>query len=412
MHTLFKSYLFGKHILVHDSVNKNENAFETLFSLANLFNIRIISGQELAEKEMIELASREIGVHVPAPFYKGFPQSVRALSKDALLFDQLVHYTVTYGFGNFSEAGHSLLEENFERIAFKENCEIKEFIILTEQEAVQKMGELVDDLLKSSRPINDVQYNLVKSYIDEYHYNISYCENKDTAIRLLLETKDTKYADFISIADILKVVERIQYECYNSQNIKKLNLKNQDRKFMKALIDAKFTRTEYTLTPYSNAIKECYERQAVWTGLLHHIHYKPVNELSEKFVQSIRSGKNISVLSSFEKAMERKDVKGAVTALVKGKGSGALLRKLNYILSRCKTKEDVQFIMSNMETNNPIILIQLLIQYATYKEKEARTFKFTKFNKLRIHTESPYEVNKRSSHISEVMRLCERGLNP
>ena len=139
MQKIFKDYLFGKHILVHESGVKCEDAFETLFALANLFNIRITEGQALATKDMIETASEQIGVDVPAPFYTGFPQSVRALSKDALLFDQLVHYTVTYGFGNFSEAGHSLLEEKFERAAFKEDCEIKDFVILTEQEAEIKM---------------------------------------------------------------------------------------------------------------------------------------------------------------------------------------------------------------------------------------------------------------------------------
>ena len=404
MQKIFKDYLFGKHILVHESGVKCEDAFETLFALANLFNIRITEGQALATKDMIKTASEQIGVDVPAPFYTGFPQSVRALSKDALLFDQLVHYTVTYGFGNFSEAGHSLMEEKFERAAFKEDCEIKDFVILTEQEAEIKMGELVDDLLKSTRPISDSQYELVKAYIDTYKYDISYCENKDTAIRLLLDTDDAKYARFITLADILKVVERIQFERYGSENIKKLNFKNKDRKLIKGLIDTKFTQADYTLTPYSNAVKECYERQAIWAGLLHHIHYEPVNELASQFVEGIRSGKNLSAYSRFEKAMMRKDIEGAVEALIKGKGSGAILRKLNYILSRCESEEDVKHVMCNMETDNPIILIQMLMQYATYKKEGARTFKFTKYNRLRTHTETVGEQRRRGTHLSEEIR--------
>lgn len=404
MKKVFKDYLFNKHYFVNDSGEKSEQAFETLFALANLFDIKITSGQSLAEEAMLHLAEEQIGYHVPEAFYRGFPQSVRALSKDALLFDQLVHYTVTYGFGNFSEAGHSLLEEQFERIAFDEDCEIKEFAILTEQEAVDKMEEYVADLLKSTRPLDEEQYQLVKGFIDEYSCSINYCENKDTAIRMLLESGNMIYARFISLADIIKVVERIYHEQYGADNIKKLNLKNKDRKFITALINAKFTDEEYILYPYSNAVRECYEKQAIWSGLLHHIHYKPVNELAAQFVDGIRNGKNISAFSGFEKAMAKKDIQSAVHALLKGKGSGALLRKLNYILSRCETEEEIAFVMEHMETKNPIILIQMLLQYAAYSADSARDFVFTRYNKLVVHKETKEEMEKRQSVISENVR--------
>ena len=269
---------------------------------------------------------------------------------------------------------------------------------------VIKLQEYVDDLLKSTRPISDSQYLMVKQYIAQYKYDISYCENKDTAIRLLLETSDVKYAQFISLADVLKILERIQYERYGSENIRKLNLKNKDRKFITSLIDAKFTKGDYVFMPYSNAIRECYERQAIWAGLLHHIHYKPVNEAAKAFVDGIRSGKNISAMSGFEKAMMRRDIQSAVEALEKGKGSGAILRKLNYILSRCVSEEEVQMVIRHIETENPIILIQLLMQYEIYKEEEARFFRFTKFNRLRKHKETLEEMFRRQSVISEKIR--------
>ena len=92
----YKEYLFNKHILVNDmEVPSNKNQFETLFALANLFNIRIVQGEKLVDESMIKFASKQLGENVPAPFYKGFPESVRALSPDQLLFDQMVHYIVT-----------------------------------------------------------------------------------------------------------------------------------------------------------------------------------------------------------------------------------------------------------------------------------------------------------------------------
>ena len=115
MKTIFKNYLFEKHLLVNEGNISEENSFEVLFALANLFNIRIGSGEKLAQKEMIKYVSEQLGEDVPAPFYKGFPESVRSLTPEQQLFDQLLHYMTTYGFGNFSEAGHSLFEENFDR---------------------------------------------------------------------------------------------------------------------------------------------------------------------------------------------------------------------------------------------------------------------------------------------------------
>ena len=45
MNKIFESYLFEKHILVNDpALPVEEHAFETVFSLANLFGIRILSG--------------------------------------------------------------------------------------------------------------------------------------------------------------------------------------------------------------------------------------------------------------------------------------------------------------------------------------------------------------------------------
>ncbi|MBP5608880.1 MAG: hypothetical protein J6X66_11540, partial [Lachnospiraceae bacterium] len=162
MNREFKDYLFQKHILV--SEGREQHTFETLFALANLFNISVKNNRELATQEMISVASSMLGVRVPDPFYRGFPGSVRELSKDQLLFDQMVHYSVTYGFGNFSEAGHSMFEQTFERMAFRENCEIREFEIITEAEAVKRMAEYVEGMLASTRPLSDHQFDLICDY--------------------------------------------------------------------------------------------------------------------------------------------------------------------------------------------------------------------------------------------------------
>lgn len=403
MDTIFEDALFAKHILVNDC-GKKESTMETLFSLANLFNIRVTSGQELACSSMIYTAERCMGRNVPPAFYRGFPQSVRELSPDALLFDQLLHYWTSYGMGDFSEAGRSLLESQFQRLAFKENASIKDFIIVAEAEAWDLIGEMVEDLLSSSRPLSESQFDLVQKYVVEYWYEPQNCASKDTAVKLLLQTRDRDphFARFLQLSDVIRILDIIQFEEYGSRDIKKLNLRNQDRKFITRLID--FFFEEGTCN-----VIDCFEKKQAWNGLLHHIHYKPVNDAAQVFVNAIRSSENLSVYSQFEKQMLAADIQGAVHTLRKGKGAGAVLRKLNYILSRCQTPEDIQAVMDCIQTRNAIILMQLIRDFSKNQSKQMRTIKFTKHNRLRIHAETPDEFKKRKSWVDSDIRqmVCD-----
>ena len=276
MKTIFKDYLFNKHYLVNEGDRSDDNAFETLFALANKFNIRIISGEKLIQNSMIRYAANRLGEDVPEPFYRGFPQSVRELSADQLLFDQLLHYVQTYGFGDFSKAGHSLFEDNFDRIAFKESADIKEFKVVTSQEAVMILGDMVTDLLSSTRPLSDEQFMLVKEYVDDFSYEIKDIASKNTSIRLLVDTRNTVYADFLHMSDVIKVVDQINYSEYENNDINKLNLKNQDRKFIIKIMNRLFEAGRCD-------IRNCYEKKKTWNGLLHHIHYKPVSDEAKQF---------------------------------------------------------------------------------------------------------------------------------
>ena len=91
MKDLFKEYLFSKYILVNDK-GSDENSFYALFTLAKKFAVEITKGQELAHINIVKFVSKQLGINVPQPFYKGFPESVLKLSSNQLLFDQLFHY--------------------------------------------------------------------------------------------------------------------------------------------------------------------------------------------------------------------------------------------------------------------------------------------------------------------------------
>lgn len=392
MEKIFKDYLFTKNIFVADKAA--ENPFETCFSLAKLFDIKITEGAALAHKDMIRTAEELLGRYVPYPFYKGFPESVRELSQAQLLFDQLVHYTVTYGFGCVSAPGHSIFERDFERIAFNEETEPKKFIILTEEAAEARLMEAVEDMLSSSRPLSEMQYEVVSGYIALYSYKIQSCACKDTAMRLLCENRDTYYVRFLALSDILKVVERINYEDYDNRNIRKLNLRNVDRRFITGMLDLVLERGRCD-------VRECFERKAVWNGLLHHIHYKPKCENGVSFLSLMRGEGNRSVYSDFERYMAERDIKEAVRVLRSGKGAGAVLRNLNYIISRCESEEEVNAVLGHTDTDKALLLIQLIMQYGAYSAERARSFKFVKYNLMRKHTETEEEMEHRRSALSK-----------
>ena len=126
MNTALHAFLFEKAILVSDA--PGEHPVATLVALAKIFNIKITSGCEHACESLIPFVGKMLGQHVPAPFYRNFPDSVRKMSIDQLLFDQLVHYTVTYGFGMTDEAGHSIFERDFERLAFTGEADRKSVV--------------------------------------------------------------------------------------------------------------------------------------------------------------------------------------------------------------------------------------------------------------------------------------------
>lgn len=394
MKEFFKVYLFQKHILVAEQTRPDVHAFETLFALASKFNIRIVSGGSLAQPEMIRFAAAQLGIDIPKPFYEGFPRSVRALSPDQLLFDQMVHYTVTYGFGHFSEAGHSLLEEALERTAFQEKSEIRDFSILSESAAEEKLAGYAENLLSSTRPLSEEQYAFLRTYIDVYRFQVRSCGSKNTAIRLLLDFRGMHYAAFLSLSDVIKVVDELNFRVYGNTDVKKLNLKNQDRKFLTALINTLFDEGRCDL-------RNCFEKKAVWCGLLHHLHYKPRNEASAQFVAAMRGSENGSVYSQFEQAMGRRDVRAAFAVLKEGKGSAAVLRNLDYLISRCSGEEDVRFLLDNIGTSNSVVLMQLMLRYSIPASgREARSFTFTKYNKLKTHSETPEEVSRRKTFLT------------
>lgn len=422
MKDLYKRFLFNKHILVNE-VNsetsgsksvENNDFFPVLITLGQKFGIRINKHPELATMDMIQLASEELGVDVPAPFYRGFPHTVRELTPNQLLYDQLLHYTHTYGCGWFEEPGHSVIEgtiphpetASFERVAYNESVPAKDFIILPEEEATNSLKEAIRELMASNRPMNENQSAITTTGWFDFGKDIlpEWMACKDTVINFLYGTSDLSFCRYLKLSDVIKLLARIQHATYLSDNLKKLNLKNRDRKFIASVIDY-IVKLDHESNKVYCDFAECFEKRKIWCGLLHHIHYHSNYDTMKLFISDIRSNENRSAYSRFEHLMTNGNIYLAVRALMRDKGASDVIRHLDYILSRTKSDAEIASVFSALSDKklNPVVLIQILLRYKFmlgFKDLESlrrRSFVFTKNNKLRVHKETDEEAKKRKT---------------
>lgn len=403
-----KIYLAGHGILVAGKQPTAKEAAAAAVALGQLFGVHITAGADFASVEMISLLSEVCDISVPEPFYRGFPDSVRALTPEELLYDQLLHYAVTYRMGHFEETGHSTLEAEVARVAYNGELEQKPFRILREAEATVHILALCSSMLAATRPLAEEDYKLLCTVIDTYGYEPSTIACHDTAIRLLCDLRDLSYARFLSMSDVLKLAERLNAKKDRRATVYRLALPSADRRLIAKTLDAILAegRCELAL---------CYERKKAFCGLLHHIHYVPRCELGREFVSAMRSKGNRSVMSGFERALAAGDISAACRVLLEGKGGSALLRNLNFILSRAKTEEDVIAVLSHLPKADPTVYIQLLLQFSSASLEGRRAFTFAKRGRLITHTESEEECERRRSRISPALaeltaRLLRRRL--
>lgn len=361
MINLFKEYLFTQHYLVNDGIETDEygrqtesftdpehldyeEAMATIVTLAQKFGIRIVGGFEYASKQLIRNAANYIGEYVPEPFYRGFPQSVLELTTNQKIYDQL------NGFGWWHDIQHSTLENIYERVAFNENVKKKEFTVITDDEAKRILtGNLRDILGKTSRPLNPEMNEIMiegwRAFGEKIVPEKILC--KRTAVMLFCESKNPVFLKNLEIPDAIRILEYIQYTAYRSEKLNELNLRNKDRKLIATALDILFGKI--LADDFDSLCAACFEKRAIWCGMLHHLHYKPKVYFAEVLIKRLREGPNFSAMSTFETLMRQGHTVGAARYLKDAKGSGVLIRNLNYILSRCKTDEEIEEVFQCLE---------------------------------------------------------------
>lgn len=394
MKDFFKNYLYDKQILVTKREDEAPSYASAVYAIARKFAIAITSGEKYADIDIMKYIAERETVFVADPFYVGFPESVKKLSREEYVLDQLIHYITTYGLGDFRTPGHSIFESDIKRGLFGEHVDPRLFIILTEEEAELELKKIAESLATSTRPLSISQFDYLAEYITEYGELEIEIKSKNTSIRLASRFLDTDYLKDLKLSDLPALVSVVQFNANGRDNIRKLSLPNKARVFVSKFIDM---MTESGRVD----IRACYEKKQIIAGILHHIHYKPKCEAAIEFVNAMRGKGNQSAWSDFEAKMAEGDIIGAVDSLKKSKGSSAILRNLNYIVSRCKSDEEIEAVVNSIETKNVPLLIQLLLSYGSYKTaKSNRTFKFSRNQRLIKHLETDKEKSERKSDLS------------
>ena len=289
MEQVFENYLFNRNVLVGEKKQPTENAFAVIYTLAKEYAIKVENNQVYADQNMVEICKRNLGWDVADPFYRNFPNSVRDLSENEIMYDRLANYAMTYGIGCFDgESRHSLFEEEFERSAFDEHTEIRNFEIMPETEAMQYLVDIGMDMLEGTRPLDFASLVLLERLFAGKHIRpeIVTIKSKYNSLYFFTKTKDPAFIKDCVLSDIPKFVEILAH--IDGCRPTKLNLSNQHRKIITKAI-------RYFIVSGRLDFVTCYEKRDAWCGLLHHIHFKTENKEMKEFINAIRSKNCVSV---------------------------------------------------------------------------------------------------------------------
>ena len=403
--------LFRHGYLTGNGKNLDQKNFvSSIIGLAKLFNIEVNGDIEHLDETSIHTAQRNIGYDVPEPFYRGFPESVRNLTSDQRLIDQAIHYLLTYGIGLFNSApSHSLFEEPITRKLFSESTTIRKMTVVSPEKANELILEWVNAILASKRPASAEEMALIISTIKTTpDFKIDNVACKETLVQLTEATRDNTFLKFFKLENVLDLTEWLAFNEYchdtyrwhpKNNNIYNLNLKNRDRKLITRALNTVFSR-ELTL----DEKYLCYEHKKAWAGLLHHIHYKPINDNAASFAKTMRGRENKSRMSTFEKLVAQGQVVKASAYIANKKGQGALIRHLDYLISRANSPKEIAGIVQNIHCTDTVQLMQLLLHYMEPESDFNRSFMFSKNYTLHVHTESEEEKSTRRTNLPQNMR--------
>ena len=351
--------------------NPSKNAAYLSAKLYNQFGI-IVDKPMMLSKNNVETVADFYSAKIPEGFYKN-PQDLTYFSTDELIIEQLVSY-----FQIAMNGEKSLDEEVFKRnevfakalpnYSAGKEIKLRKYELISKEEADNKLLSIVNDLCKYTRPWSEMELSEFKWLYLNGFYNEQYLLCRDNAISLFLEYKNEYFAKMLDKKDIVKMsLNKFGYQ-------KKLDFSDDDKTiFALAIKNAKDCALSLSQAKRFNAI------------------------IRKVGISIPKSDNSKSPYKKALKLLSQKDVIGAAKTLA---NSGSLLeRNLVFLLSRASFEEGRE-IVNMVKSDNPIVLIQLLLGIINDDYSKSREFKFYFNKRLKSHTETEKEHQFRKSVLS------------
>ncbi len=365
---IFREKLFAANTIV--ALDPPQDMSAVYLALLGNFGIKMADDKSFSflSPSVLRDVEQRIGKPLGEPFYRSFPESVKKLSAEEQIIDRLLHYSQTYGEGNFDERHFSVFEEECAIIPFREKTEKKVFAVVDEKTAFKQLFAMADRML-CGRHLNDPDMEFLLTLIEACGYRPGRIDSKQVLSGLLLALRDRQGADaalsFIdgfanfSIGDVLRVLgyETARNDRMGRPQFRKLNMSAAQRKFYAALIEhaaAHCTKEE---------IVDCVEKRADWKGFLHHLHFKAASSRSRLLVRSIFDDSVKSVYSEVERLFASGGFPASAKTLREKKGATVLLRHLKRYLAATEDRpaEREAILKLALDGSEPVVKMQFAL---------------------------------------------------
>ena len=406
MHKIFHKLFFSNSILIENG--EGWDTFDSRFILANRFNIRITEGKRYINENIVAFVC-EMMAEEQLKGTRDIQLQADKFSTSVLPHNGTAKEDECGDDNTTDDAVTSFIDEIHES-ALNKNAGVKNFVIISEEEAEARLREKVEELLNDGREYNKFKYAVLKEYVTEYGNGIDCRVDKDTVIKLLIETRNVAFAKFLKLGDVVEFVYKLNAavnpDCHMRTH---LNFTNRDRKFITAVINC----TLEDLDQIFGAFKSCNSNQKKWQIILRNIHYKPVLVRERLFFKYIHLKHNTRTYSRLEENMQNKDYYMAAMTLYVCGGSDALEKNLNYIVSRCENEEEIFAVVNVFKDTDGKRLIKMRMKYQNYKcTTFPRTFVYWRDNVRFVHTETRAEVERRKSALTpEKLQILKEALD-
>ena len=211
-----KGILRTRHYLVStDQTDEQNSAYLNAYLFAN-FGI-VVDKPDLLTKTMVGIIDKEFHLNVPKSFYNN-PQDTALFSTSELLIEQLVSY-FAYG----SDLGRiEIFKKDFPEYVVGDELKLRNFYIVSEQEAEIILGDILDNLCAYTRPFSLDELSEFVTLFEAGFYRGTEVKCKDNIISLL--DIDVAFARFLDKKDIVKMSVKAFGECSDFNQLKKTPL--------------------------------------------------------------------------------------------------------------------------------------------------------------------------------------------